>query len=164
MKLVKLKTLSFFIIFATVLSSCKKDGGGNEIAKGKAEIKASWSGASSGNFESSLTVSTSVKASPLIVLTGASVSLPPKTCQISFPVSITAGTYNQSGSTVNGITLLFSDGAKGYAIGGAGATGFTVTVTSVSDSEIKGTFSGQLGNGSDNSKITIANGTFQGKF
>lgn len=165
MKFSKMKTFVLFVTIAVAAASCKKEGAaGGDLAKGKAEIKANWSGASSGSFASSLTISTAVKTTPLIVLSGVTTSLPPKTCQISFPGTITAGTYNQSGGTAGGITILFSDGAKGYAIGGGGATGFTVTVTSVSDSEIKGTFSGQIGNSSDNSKIIISGGTFQGKY
>lgn len=152
------------IALLSVLAGCSKSGVGGGLSKGQCEITATYSGAASGDYKSSVTLSTAVKVDPLIVLTGASIKLPPQTCQLSLPVILTKGVHAQSGGTANGITILFSDGTNGYAIGGDGATGFSVTVDEISDTEIRGSFSGQLGNDSKKTKITISNGRFSAKF
>lgn len=148
----------------SVFTACSKSGVGGGLSKGQCEITATYSGAASGDFKSSVSLSTVVKVDPLIVLTSASVKLPPQTCQLSFPAIITKGVHNQSGGTADGITILFSDGSNGYAIGGDGATGFTVTVEEITEGEIRGSFSGQLGNDSKKTKITVSNGRFSAKF
>lgn len=147
-----------------VFTGCSKSGTGGGLSKGQAEITATYSGAASGDFKSQATLSTAVKVDPLIVLTSATANLPPKTCQISFPTIITKGTHAQSGGTAGGITILFSDGSNGYAIGGDGATGFSVIVDEINDGEIRGSFSGQLGNDSKRTKINVTNGRFSAKF
>ena len=152
------------ICLLSVFTACSKSGVDGGLSKGQCEITATYSGAASGDFKSSLTLSTSVKVDPLIVLTTASVKLPPQTCQLSIPAIITKGVHTQSGGTVNGITILFSDGTNGYAIGGDGATGFSVTIDEINDGEIRGSFSGQLGNDSKKTKITISNGRFSAKY
>ena len=51
-----------------------------------------------------------------------------------------------------------TSGGAGWAIGGGTASGFSVTVTKNTGTEMEGTFSGELGNDSDPSKVTLASG------
>ncbi|GEM_PF-2920012 len=162
----KMNRLLFVVGLCMLLTviGCSKSNLGGGLAKGQCEITASYSGAASGDYKSLATLSTAVKVDPLIVLTAATAKLPPQTCQITFPVTLTKGVHAQSGGTAGGVTILLSDGTNGYAIGGDGATGFTVTIDEINDSEIRGSFSGQLGNDSKKTKITVTNGKFSAKY
>jgi len=83
------------------------------------------------------------------------------------PLGISVGNHSQGADgSADGVvfTLTINNGTQSWSSGGSTATGFTVNVTRNDASGIEGTFSGQLGNDSDNTIVTITNGTFAGTF
>ncbi len=163
--------ISSFFLF----SSCKKDSAaaGNtasaaNLAAGKCDIRFDYSGAASGSFASTLAISTAASSGVLYNIAGATVSgLTALQTMIITPANTTVGTYAQSAAGAdlpNNMVFTFASGATGWATGGGTAAGFKIVVTAVTSNTIEGTFSGDLGNDSDPSKVTITNGSFAAKF
>ncbi len=168
----KILLSAFVFLSATVmLSSCKKDSGSSgsiTVPAGKSSIQCSYSGAGSGTFTSNLTYSTCLKSPYLINVSGGAMSgLSLSQVLIILPAAISVGTHTQgSDGTADGITFALStdNGTKAWAIGGSTATGFSVKVTRNDATGIEGTFSGQLGNDTDNTLVTISGGSFKGTY
>ncbi|MEP7238801.1 MAG: hypothetical protein ABI685_13075 [Ferruginibacter sp.] len=166
-KTVQLLSVSLIALSSLFITSCKKDsnGSGNQsLSSGQAEVRFNYSGAQSGSFQSTLILS-HVAASGGITQIAASVvsGTTAKTVQIVFPTSLAIGTSSQASAgadMANGFLLAFTSGGTGWAIGGGTGTGFTVTITKNTGTEMEGTFSGELGSDSDPSKVTTASGYF----
>ena len=168
----QLLSVSLFAFCSLFLGSCKKDStnasGNQELTAGKGEVRFNYTGAQSGSFQSALATSTAVSAGGITQIACTVVSgLTAKTVQIVFPSSIALGTTTQTSAgadLTNGFLMSFTTtGGAGWAIGGGTGTGFSVTVTKNTGTEMEGTFSGELGNDSDPSKVTVASGYFHCK-
>ena len=167
-----ISSVSLFLISIVLLNSCKKDaasGNGSSVPAGKSSVTCTYSGSGSGTFTSDLSLSSCLKSSSLINLSGGSVSGLASVNQgmMILPLGISVGTHSQGADgSADGVvfTLTINNGTQSWSSGGSTATGFTVNVTRNDASGIEGTFSGQLGNDSDNTIVTITNGTFAGTF
>lgn len=169
MKMTFLKTLGMLALSAVLLVSCKKDSDGSgstTVPSGKSEVKFSYTGAASGSFASNLTMSTVQKNSTLINISASYLSgTTPHMVLFILPANIAAGNYTQGADgTVGGAVFSFNILGDGWTVDGGGATGFRVNITKNDATGIEGTFSGELGNDSDNTKINTSNGTFKASF
>ena len=176
-KFMKKNLLSLILIISTAFlcSSCKKDSAaaGNtasaaNLAAGKCDIRFDYSGATSGSFASTLAISTAASSGVLYNINGSAISgLIPQITMIITPANTAVGTYAQSAAGAdlpNNMVFSFTSGSNGWASGGANAAGFKIVVTAVTSNTIEGTFSGEIGNDTDLTKVTIANGSFAAKF
>ena len=169
-KAIQFLPVSLFALCSLFLASCKKDdssgGSGNQsLSSGQAEVRFTYSGAQSGSFQSTTALSHSASSGPITTIATNVVSgITAKTVQIVFPTNIAVGTSTQASAgadLANGFILTFgTSGGAGWGIGGGTATGFSVTVTKNTGTEMEGTFSGELGSDSDPSKVTTASGYF----
>lgn len=168
----QLLAVSLFTFSSLFLGSCKKDAtnasGNQELTSGKGEIRFNHSGAQSGSFQSVLATSLASSSGGITTIACTVVSgVTAKTVQIVFPTSITVGTTTQASAgadLTNGFIMSFAtSGGAGWGIGGGTASGFSVTVTKNTGTEMEGTFSGELGSDSDPSKVTLASGYFHCK-
>lgn len=163
---------SVFLLMAMLVLSCKKDSASatdTNVPAGKSAITCTYSGAASGSFASALSLSSCLKSSALINVSGGALYGAVSVSQglMILPLGIGVGTHTQGSSgTADDITFTLSinNGAQAWSVAGATATGFTVNVTRNDATGVEGTFSGQLGNDSDNSVVTISNGSFKGTF
>lgn len=171
-KTIQLLSVSFIALSSLFITSCKKastDAAGNqELTPGKSEVRFNYSGAQSGSFQSAIATSTAISAGALTQITSTVISgLTAKSVQIIFPTSIALGTTTQASAgadLTNGFLMSFStSGGAGWAIGGGTGSGFSVTVTKNTGTEMEGTFSGELGNDGDPGKVTLASGYFHCK-
>lgn len=171
-KTIQLLSVSLFALCSMFITSCNKastDASGNqELTAGKGEVRFNYSGAQSGSFQSALATSTAASSGGITQIACTVVSgLSAKTVQIIFPTSIAVGTTTQASAgadLTNGFLMSFAtSGGAGWAIGGGTGSGFSVTVTKNTATEMEGTFSGELGNDSDPSKVTLASGYFHCK-
>lgn len=171
-KTVQLLSVSLIAFCSLFITSCKKtstDASGNqELTAGKGEVRFNYSGSQSGSFQSALATSTAVSSGAITQIACTVVSgLTAKTVQIIFPTSLAVGTTTQASAgadLTNGFLMSFAtSGGAGWAIGGGTGAGFSVTVTKNSGTEMEGTFSGELGNDGDPSKVTLTNGYFHCK-
>lgn len=174
-------TLACTLLVATSLTSCKKDsdsgGGGNvsagSLSTGQSIVKANIGGAHSTSYESTTMMSTATKAGGQILITSIKQpSLPDLTVDqfvIYLPSNIQTGTYKTTDITGGGGIFTFTHTAsaggtaKGWQADPEGETVFNFTITKATATEIEGTFSGEMSNDNDNTKVT-ANGSFAGKF
>jgi hypothetical protein len=177
-KIMKKNLLTLTLILGSVflLSSCKKSddavasgaGSAASLAAGKCDIRFSYSGSASGNFASTLAISQALSSGALYNISGGTVNgTTPLLTLIGMPANTAVGTYAQPSAGAdlpNGMVFSFSSGSDGWACGGGTAAGFKIIVTAVTSNTIEGTFSGDLGNDSNPTKITITNGTFAAKF
>ena len=140
----------------------------SSVPAGKSSVICSYSGAASGTFTSDLSLSSCIKSSGLINVSGGwSSGTSVSTALLVLPLNISVGAHNQgSDGSADGIvfSLSINNGTQAWAIGGATATGFTVNVTRSDATGIEGTFSGQLGSDSDNSVVTLTNASFKGTY
>jgi hypothetical protein len=164
--------VSLFAFCSLFLGSCKKDStdasGNQELTTGKGEVRFNYSGAQSGSFQSVLATSNAASSGAITTIACTVVSgVTAKTVQIVFPTNMAVGTSTQASAgadLANGFVLTFAtSGGAGWGIGGGTATGFSVTVTKNTGTEMEGTFSGELGSDSDPSKVTTASGYFHCK-
>lgn len=171
-KTVQFLSVSLIALCSLFSTSCKKDStnasGNQELTSGKSEVRFNHSGAQSGSFQSVLATSTAASSGVITQIACTVVSgVTAKTVQIVFPTSIAVGTTTQASAgadLTNGFLMSFAtSGGAGWAIGGGTASGFSVTVTKNTGTEMEGTFSGELGNDSDPSKVTLASGYFHCK-
>lgn len=167
--------LTLIISSVFLLSSCKKNdpaSGGTasaaSLAAGKCDIRFNYSGATSGSFASTLAISTAATSGILYNINGSAISgLTPQITMIITPANTAVGTYAQSAAGAdlpNNMVFSFTSGSNGWASGGANAAGFKIVVTAVTSNTIEGTFSGEIGNDTDLTKVTITNGSFAAKF
>ncbi len=168
------------IVLATSMTSCKKDnnsnGSGNagagNLTPGKALVKATISGAHSANFESNTLVSTAVKSATILMTankTPSGTTGTMETFMITLPANIKTGSYTnkdmsgQFGGTFTYSTSTLGGSQRGWQADADGKTAFTFTVTKISDTEVEGTFDGDMTNDTDKTVIK-AKGSFAGKF
>lgn len=167
-----LLSVSMMLALGLLFVSCKKDSASNNnsnVPAGKSAVSCTYSGAASGTYSSDLSLSTCAKSSSLVNLASGSLTGLASVNQgmMILPLSISVGNHAQgTDGSADGITfsLTINNGSQSWVTGGATATGFTVNVTRNDATGIEGTFSGQLGNDTDNSVVTITNGTFKGTF
>lgn len=163
--------LSAFFLF----SSCKKNdpaSGGSAsagtLAAGKCDIRFDYSGALSGSFNSTLALSSAASSGAIYNISGSRVNgITPQITMILMASNTAVGTYSQpsAGSDLpNGMSFAFSSGSDGWAVGGGTTAGFKIDVTAVTANTIEGTFSGDVGTDSNNTKVTITNGSFAAHF
>lgn len=164
--------VSLFAFGSLFLGSCKKDstnGSGNqELTSGKGEIRFDYTGAQSGSFQSALTTSNAASSGPITTIACNQISgLSAKVSQIVFPTTVAVGTSTQASAgadLANGFIMSFgTSGGAGWGIGGGTASGFSVTITKNTGTEMEGTFSGELGSDNDATKVTLTNGYFHCK-
>lgn len=136
------------------------------MPSGKSEVKFNYTGAASGNYVSNILLSTVLKSSSLININATFLSgFTPQMVLFILPANITVGNHLQNASgDVDGANFSFNIMDQGWAVGGASATGFQINITKNDATGIEGTFSGQLGNDTDGTKITTASGTFKATF
>ncbi len=167
----KTRVLSIaMIIFATILfSSCEKeviDDVVEETASllpGQCEIKCNVSGAATSTFASNLLISTAIKSTDLMNISGAGVSSSDaEIVMIILPANVTTGTYTSSSWESGFFALAYTKGS--YAWAAEQNQSFTITISEVTSTNIKGTFSGVLINEDLASQVNITNGTFSAKF
>jgi len=141
--------------------------GNQSLGSGQSEVRFSYSGAQSGSFQSTLALSMAASSGGITQIAGNQVSgTSAKVVQIIFPTSVALGATSQASAgadLTNGFLMSFAIGSDGWAIGGGTGVGFTVTVTKNTGTEMEGTFSGELGNDSNPSKVTVTNGYFHCK-
>lgn len=168
-KAIQLLSVSLFAACSLFLNSCKKDStnssGNQNLSSGQAEVRFNYSGSQSGSFQSTTTLSHAVSSGGITQIAVNVVSgTTAKTVQIVFPTSLAVGTSAQASAgadLANGFLMSFAtSGGAGWAIGGGTAAGFSVIVTKNTGTEMEGTFSGELGNDSDPSKVTTSSGYF----
>jgi hypothetical protein len=169
-------TLSLILSALFFLSSCKKSdvavaggaAGAGSLAAGKCDIRFSYSGATSGNFASTLALSTAASSGALYNISGGGLNgTTPVLTLMIMPANTAVGTYAQPSAGAdlpNAMVFSFSTGSDGWASGGGTAAGFKITVTAITANTIEGTFSGDLGSDNNTTKVTITNGTFSAKF
>lgn len=170
-KTVHFLSVSLIALCSLFITSCKKDStdtsGNQELTTGKAEVRFNYTGAQSGSFQSVIATSNAASSGAITQIACTIVSgLTGKTVQIVFPTSLAVGTSTQASAgadLTNGFLMSYAIGSTGWAIGGGTGSGFSVTVTKNSGTEMEGTFSGELGSDSDPSKVTISGGYFHCK-
>ncbi|MEO6540912.1 MAG: hypothetical protein ABIN74_07990 [Ferruginibacter sp.] len=170
-KTIQLLAVSLIALSSLLITSCKKDSAGpsgnQSLNSGQGEVRFNYSGSQSGSFQSTLAF-TQVAASGGITQIAATVvsGTSAKTVQIVFPTNIAVGSSSQAtagADLANGFLMAFTAGSTGWAIGGGTGSGFTVTITKNTGTEMEGTFSGELGSDNDPSKVTTASGYFHCK-
>jgi hypothetical protein len=171
-----LLTLSLILGTLFFLSSCKKSddavasgaGSAGSLAAGKCDIRFSYSGATSGSFASTLAISSAASSGALYNISGGTLNgTTPQIMMMIMPSNTAVGTYAQASAGAdlpNNMVCSFSSGSDGWASGGGTAAGFKIVVTAVTSNTVEGTFSGDLGNDNNTTKVTITNGTFAAKF
>jgi hypothetical protein len=167
-KTVQLLSVSLIALCTLFLASCKKDStnssGNQNLSSGQAEVRFDYSGAQSGSFQSTTALSHAASSGGITQIAVNVVSgTTAKTVQIVFPTNIAVGTSTQpsAGADMPNLFIMsFSSGGAGWGIGGGTASGFTVTITKNTGTEMEGTFSGELGTDSDPTKVTTASGYF----
>jgi len=167
----QLLSVSLFAFCSLFLGSCKKDSieasGNQELTAGRCEVRFNYSGAQSGSFQSVLASTTATSGGGFAQIACSVVSgLSVKAVQIGFPTSIAVGTTTQvsaGADLANGFLMTYAIDGSGWVIGGGTASGFSVTVTKNTGTEMEGTFSGELGSDSDATKVTLTGGYFHCK-
>lgn len=147
-----LRKLLFVLVTVATLTSCKKDKG--EAAH---NLSAKVDGV---KVDFNTTVSASRNDDDIIVMGfGGNVASPYPSFSIFLDddAAITAKTY----TAADGEATIIYAASSGQATF-SNNTDFTVTVSSITSSEVKGTFSGKVENGSGIK--TISEGTFSAKF
>jgi hypothetical protein len=163
----KLSVISFFISTVLLLSACKKDEtndtGASSLQPGKSQISCTVSGAASSSFSSNIMLSTVLKSTDLMNISGSVVSgTTAEIVMIILPANITAGTYTSASNNSGDFAFSYSNGSVGWAADVDPV--FTVVVTKSTATEIEGTFSGILNNDNFNTQVTIKDGKFAAKF
>jgi len=171
--------LMALVIAGTTLTSCKKDsdsnGGGNvgagSLTPGQSIVKANISGAHSTSYESTTLMSTAAKAGNQILINSIKQpSLPDLTVDqfvIYLPANIQVGNYKTT--DVTGAIFTFTHTAnvggtaRGWQADPEGETVFNFTISKATATELEGTFTGEMSNDNDNTKVT-ASGSFAAKF
>lgn len=164
-------SVSLIAIGSLFMASCKKDStdasGNQNLSSGQGEVRFNYSGAQSGSFQSAISFTTVASSGGITQIAATVVSgTSAKVVQIVFPTNIAVGTSTQASAGAdlsNGFLMSYAIGSTGWAIGGGTGTGFSVTVTKNTGTEMEGTFSGELGSDSDPSKVTTASGYFHCK-
>lgn len=158
------------------LTACRDDdddnggSGGGNVAQGKCIINANLGGALSGSFNSDLTSSTTNALGGAVFLVGTKLTSGTtlKSFQITVSQNIQPGTYTIQQMLENytgGSFVYMSDSnvtEQSYVAGAEGDNNFTVKITENAAGKIKGTFSGDMFNIS-NQKITVT-GDFEGAY
>lgn len=170
-------------IVAMTLTSCKKEdsksnnnnggGGGGKttvLSAGQAIVKAKITGAYSTDYES-LPAGSMIKKSDesIFILSNQNPSLNSRKDQfvIELPSNLQTGTHKVSDLEEAGFMFMHTEPSDliptAWGTTEDGNPAFNVTVTKLTASEIEGTFSGDLIDEYENTKITAV-GSFAGKF
>ena len=166
------KTLSFLLttalVFIVVLQSCTKvaEATGGLLGAGQCEVKASFTGASSGSYTSNNLTSTVAKTGLMAMFNSNSIS-PVKMFTIILPANAKTGTYNlKNNDELGGISFAYIPGTsgKGWAASSNNDDDFIYIITKATATELEGTFSGNMHNDDDGTSIKVTNGSFKAKF
>jgi hypothetical protein len=162
------KLLPLILIAAVVIffSGCKKDEtpdeGASTLNPGQSQISCSVSGAASSSFTSNILISTAIRSDLLLNISGGNANVTnPEIVMIILPRSITTGTYNSSAMDNGEFAFTFTSGSSGWA--NDKTKPFSIVVTTVTATEVEGTFSGTLIN-DDNTTVDVSSGKFAAKF
>ncbi|NVO20698.1 MAG: hypothetical protein HXX13_13435 [Bacteroidetes bacterium] len=163
----RLISISLFICAVLSFSSCKKeDSGSNSAASlnsGQSQVNCTVSGAASSSFKSNTMISTVLKSTDLINISGSAlVGTSAQIVMIILPANATTTTYTSKSNNSGDFAFSFSDGSTGWAADSD--HDFSVVVTKVTATEIEGTFSGTLVNDDTNTQVTVKDGSFAAKF
>ena len=159
------------ITLITIFSSCKKDSSSNSTTSGT--ISADIDGtAVSFNFGDNAALDT-ISGEYTIAIAGFQSGVNVTSNEIGIGVGgaypIAVGTYTDTSSIADNSTISYSipSDNSGYAAVGIAPFYGTVTITSISATQVQGTFSGVLGVGSGSSSTvpyhTLTNGKFNVK-
>lgn len=163
----KLISLTLFLASVLLFSGCKKDEtenpGAASLASGKSQISCTISGAASSSFNSNIQLSTVLKSSDLMNISGSAISgMGAEIVMMILPANITTGTYTSASNNSGDFAFSYSNGSVGWAADVSPV--FTVVVTKSTSTEIEGTFSGILTNDDQGNQVTVKDGKFAAKF
>lgn len=154
-----MKKILFVALAVVTLASCKKDndGGSSNTVHMKAKVNGTMKEFNFVNSAQSFDAGKSI----VVMAAGGTTNSPYPYIMLTVSdenAAITAKTYSsdpddEAGAIYNS-SASFSDSY--------GSTEFTITVTSISATEIKGTFSGKVSNGS--TTLDVTEGSFYSKF
>lgn len=165
------KTLSFcmiaLMITALFSQSCSKvaEATGGLLGAGQCEVKANFSGATSGSYTSNNLTSTVAKNGMAAMFNSTSIS-PVKMFTIMLPANVTTGTYNlKNNNALDGVSFTYIPGTsgQGWTASSNNDDDFIYIVTKATATELEGTFSGNMHNDTDGTSIRITNGSFKAK-
>lgn len=163
------KLLPFALFLTTVLffSGCKKDetddSGAASLSPGKSQISCTISGAATSTFNSNIQISTVLKSTDLMNISGSAISgTTAEIVMMILPANIATGTYSSASNNSGDFAFSYSNGSVGWASDVSPV--FTVIVTKSTATEIEGTFSGILNNDDLGNQVTIKDGKFAAKY
>jgi len=163
----KLFSLSLFLTTALLFSGCKKDEtndtGVASLSPGKSQISCTISDAATSSFNSNILLSSVLKSSDLINISGSAVTgMTAEIVMMILPADITTGTYTSASNNSGDFSFSYSNGSLGWAADVSPI--FTVVVTKSTATEIEGTFSGSLINETLENQVSVTNGKFAAKY
>ena len=162
-----LLVFTLFLTTALLFSGCKKDEtkdpGAASLSPGKSQISCTISGAASSSFNSNIQLSTVLKSTDLMNISGSAISgTTAEIVMMILPANITTGTYTSASNNSGDFAFSYSNGSVGWAADVSPV--FTVVVTKATATEIEGTFSGILNNDDQGNQVTVKDGKFAAKF
>jgi|APIni6443716594_1056825.scaffolds.fasta_scaffold49335_3 hypothetical protein len=163
----KLSLLTLFLTIAILFAGCKEDeaddSGAASLSPGKSQISCTISGAATSSFNSNIQLSTVLKSTDLMNISGSAVTgMTAEIIMMILPANITTGTYTSASNNSGDFAFSYSNGSVGWAADISPV--FTVIVTKSTATEIEGTFSGILTNDDLGNQVTIKDGKFAAKF
>jgi hypothetical protein len=163
----RLLSLSLFLTALILFAGCKKDesddSGAASLSPGKSQISCTISGAATSSFNSNLQLSTVLKSTDLMNISGSAITgTTAEIVMMILPANITTGTYTSASNNSGDFAFAYSNGSVGWAADVSPV--FTVVVTKSTATEIEGTFSGILTNDDLGNEVTVKDGKFAAKF
>lgn len=163
-----LKSVLALFVTALLFTACSKvsDATGGLLGAGQCEVKASFSGATSGSYISNNLTSTVAKNGLMAMFNSSSIS-PVKMFTIMLPANVKTGTYNlKNNEALGGISFTYVPGTsgQGWSASSNNDDDFIYSITKATSTEIEGTFSGNMHNDTDNTTVKVTNGSFKAKF
>lgn len=163
----KLFSLTLFLATVLLFSGCKKDesaaSGASTLQPGKSQISCTVTGAASSAFNSNIMLSTVLKSTDLMNISGSAVTgTTAEIVMMILPANITTGTYTSASNNSGDFAFSYSNGSVGWAADVSPV--FTVVVTKSTSTEIEGTFSGVLKNDDLGNQVTVKDGKFAAKY
>lgn len=160
--------LSTILMAMFLLQSCSKvaEATGGLLGAGQCEVKASFTGATSGSYASNNLTSTVVKNGVAAMFNSTSIS-PVKMFTIMLPANAKTGTFNLKNNDALGdvsFTYVPGTSGKGWSASSNNDDDFIYTITKATATELEGTFTGNMHNDDDGTSIKITNGSFKAKF
>lgn len=163
----RLFSLSLFLTTTLLFSGCKKDEtndtGVASLSPGKSQISCTISDAATSSFNSNILLSSVLKSSDLINISGSAVTgMKAEIVMMILPADITTGIYTSASNNSGDFSFSYSNGSLGWAADVSPV--FTVVVVKSTVTEIEGTFSGTLINETLGNQVSVTNGKFVAKY